>query len=148
MTEDLWFTTARLTIHLSRRDSAGGISLIEHAMAKDFAVPLHVHDAEDENFFVLQGRIRMSIGDELRELGAGEAASVPAGLPHSFRVVSEEARFLTITNGSFEEMVRSVGRPAGGAGLPPQVEPTHEEIEALVAACRSHGIDFVGPPVD
>lgn len=56
MTEALWFTTARLTVHLAKQANADGISLIEHHMARDFAVPLHVHNAEDENFFILDGR--------------------------------------------------------------------------------------------
>jgi quercetin dioxygenase-like cupin family protein len=148
MTEHLWFTTAELTIHLSQNANASGISLIEHHMARDFAVPLHVHEAEDENFYVLEGEVRFQVGDELRTLGTGEAMSVSAGVAHSFRVASDEARFLTITTGRFEEMVRSSSRPAATAGLPPQEEPTPEQIEALVRACAEHGITFVGPPVD
>jgi quercetin dioxygenase-like cupin family protein len=148
MAEHLWFTTARLTIHLSQKQNADAISLIEHHMARDFAVPLHVHAGEDENFYVLEGEVRFRVGDELRTLGGGEAMSVGGGLPHSFRVVSDEARFLTVTTGGFEEMVRSLSRPAESLGLPPQHEPTPEQIDALVEACNAHGITFVGPPVD
>jgi quercetin dioxygenase-like cupin family protein len=148
MAEHLWFTTARLTIHLARQQNADGISLIEHRMARGFAVPLHVHEQEDENFYVLDGEVRFRIGDEVRTLGTGEAVSVGGGTAHSFRVVSDEARFLTVTTGRFEEMVRSLSRPAATPGLPPQHEPTPEEIDALVQACAAHGIAFVGPPVD
>lgn len=148
MTEHLWFTTARLTIHLARQQNADGISLIEHRMARDFAVPQHVHDEETESFYLLEGEVRIRIDDETRTLRTGDAASVPAGTAHSFRVVSDEARFLTVTTGQFEEMVRSLGRPAGAAGLPPQDEPTGEQIDALVQTCAAHGIKFVGPPVD
>jgi quercetin dioxygenase-like cupin family protein len=148
MAEHLWFTTARLTIHLARQQNADGISLIEHHMARDFAVPLHVHEDEDENFYLLQGEVRFRIGDEVRTLAAGEAVSVGGGTAHSFRVDSDEARFLTITTGRFEEMVRSLGRPATTSGLPAQHEPTPEQIDMLVQACGAHGITFVGPPVD
>lgn len=147
MTEALWFTTARLTVHLAKQANADGISLIEHHMARDFAVPLHVHNAEDENFFILEGQVRMQLNDEVRVLEAGEALSIPGGTPHSFRIVSDEARFLTFTTGRFEDMVRNLARPAAQAGLPPQVEPTQEQIDALVAACAAHGIEFVGPAV-
>ena len=148
MAEHLWFTTARLTIHLAQQQNAGGISVIEHHMARDFAVPLHVHEEEDENFYVLEGEVRFRIGDEVRTLGTGEAMSVAGGSAHSFRVVSGEARFLTITTGRFEEMVRSLGRVAETSGLPPQHEPTPEQMDMLVQACSAHGITFVGPPVD
>jgi ABC-type Zn uptake system ZnuABC Zn-binding protein ZnuA len=53
-----------------------------------------------------------------------------------------------VTTGRFEDMVRSLSRPAGSPGLPPQDEPTPQQIEALVETCRRHGIEFVGPPVD
>ena len=147
MAETFWFTNARLTIHLSRRANADGISLIEHHMAEGFAVPLHVHNAEDESFFLLDGRVRIQIGDDVRVLEAGEALTIAGETLHSFRVVSKVARFLTITRGAFEDMVRSLARPAESDDLPPQKEPTEAEVAALVAACTAHGIEFRGPPI-
>ncbi|MBE7184520.1 MAG: cupin domain-containing protein [Methylobacterium mesophilicum] len=147
MADALWFTTARLTIQLSQKDNSGGISLIEHHMAQGFGVPLHAHRDEDENFYVLEGEVRMQTGDQVHNLKAGDALSVAGGTPHSFHVVSKEARFLTITTGQFEDMVRSLGRPASAAGLPPQDQPTEAQIEALVSACAKHGIEFLGPVV-
>jgi quercetin dioxygenase-like cupin family protein len=148
MADHLWFTTARLTIHLSQENNADGLTLIEHHMAKGFVVPLHVHNDEDESFYVLEGEVRMQINDEVRLLTPGMASSVPGGTPHSFRVVSSEARFLSITTGPFEAMIRSLGRPAASEGLPPQTAPTDDEVAALVAACAAHGIEFMGPPVE
>lgn len=147
MADPLWFTNARLTVHLSGKDNSGGIALIEHHMAEGFAVPLHVHRDEDESFYVLDGHVRMQIGDEVRRLETGHALTIAAGTPHSFRIVSREARFLTITTGPFEAMVRSLSRPAERDGLPPQDAPTEAEVAALVAACAAHGIAFQGPPV-
>ncbi|WP_295855403.1 cupin domain-containing protein [uncultured Xylophilus sp.] len=148
MADHLWFTTARLSILLSKTQNTGGISLIEHRMPRDFAVPLHVHVDEEESFCMLDGEVRIRVGEEIRLLTPGESLAVPAGLPHSFRVVSGEARFLTVTTGRFEDMVRSLARPAQGPGLPPQEAPTADQIDALVAACARHGIEFRGPAVD
>lgn len=140
MAEHLWFTTARLTIHLARRDNRDGISLIEHHM------PPHIHEDETESFYMLGGQVSLSIGDGAHILNAGDAISVAAGQVHSFRVLSDEARFLTMTTGPFEDMVRSLARPAAGPGLPPQDEPTPAQIDGLIRACAAHGIAFVGPP--
>ncbi len=145
MTEHLWFTTARLTILLPKRDNADGISLIEHRMARDFAVPLHLHRDEAESFCMLEGRVLLRMGDAERTLQPGEAVSVPDGMPHAFRVLSDEARFLTMTTGPFEDMVRSLSRPAASPGLPPQEAPTPQQVAALVAACAAHGIEFLEP---
>ncbi|GJE13812.1 cupin domain-containing protein [Methylobacterium longum] len=147
MADALWFTTARLTIHLSQKDNADGLTLIEHHMVEGFAVPLHVHRDEDESFYILQGEVRMQIDDQVRRLKAGDALTVSGGTPHAFRVVSPEARFLSMTTGQFEEMIRSLARPAENEGLPPQAEPTDEEVAALVSACATHGIEFQGPAV-
>lgn len=147
MADALWFTTARLTVHLSQKDNADGLTLIEHYMAKGFAVPLHVHRDEDESFYILQGEVLMQINGRVRRLTPGDALTVLGGTPHSFRVVSPEARFLTMTTGQFEEMIRCLARPAENEGLPPQAEPTDEEVAALVTACAAHGIEFQGPAV-
>jgi hypothetical protein len=40
-----------------------------------------------------------------------------------------------------------VARPADADGLPPRVDPTPAEIEALAAATERHGITVLGPPM-
>ncbi|MBB3938332.1 cupin domain-containing protein [Aureimonas phyllosphaerae] len=147
MADQLWFTTARLTIHLSKTQNADGITLIEHHMAAGFAVPLHAHHGEDESFYFVDGEVRMQIRDEIHTMRPGQALTIPKGVPHSFRVVSDEARFLSFTTGRFEDMVRSLARPAEREGLPPQTAPTEEQIAELIAACRAHDIEFLGPAV-
>ncbi|TXN72339.1 cupin domain-containing protein [Methylobacterium sp. WL6] len=147
MAEALWFATARLTIHLSQKDNADRLSLIEHHMSEGFAVPLHVHHDEDESFYILQGEVRMQIDNEVRRLAPGDALTVSGGTPHSFRIVSPEARLLSMTTGRFEAMIRRLARPAQNEGLPLQAEPTDEEVAAVVAACAAHGIEFQGPAV-
>lgn len=144
---DLWFMTVHIRIHLSKSESAAGVSMIEHHMAQDFNIPLHHHD-EDETFYILEGRFRFRSGDALLDLEAGQSLHVPAGTVHAFRVVSETGRFLTVTTGRFEDMVRALGRPAPAATLPPQTPPSAQETEHLVAVCAAHGIAFVGPPID
>jgi mannose-6-phosphate isomerase-like protein (cupin superfamily) len=38
----------------------------------------------------------MKVGDEILTLRTGDAVTVPGSVSHSFRIVSDEARFLTI----------------------------------------------------
>ena len=42
----------------------------------------HKHDAEDELFLVLKGRLRMDFRDRQVEVGAGEMIVVPKGVEH------------------------------------------------------------------
>jgi mannose-6-phosphate isomerase-like protein (cupin superfamily) len=48
----------------------------------------HHHEAEDELFLVLSGRLRMELRDGAKELGPGEFLIVPHGVEH--RPVAEE----------------------------------------------------------
>ena len=58
---------------------------------------LHLHRSDDEAWFVLEGRLGFQVGDEQREVSAGEAILVPRGTPHSFwNAAPEPARYLLV----------------------------------------------------
>jgi AraC-like DNA-binding protein len=48
---------------------------------REVALPTHFHE-EDQITFVLSGRRRFIIGDELADVTSGQAAHIPAGTPH------------------------------------------------------------------
>jgi quercetin dioxygenase-like cupin family protein len=146
-TENLWFMTAQLLIHLKQSDNAEGLSIIEHRMAKDFAPPLHVHHQESETFVILEGRFRFQRDGEVIEAATGDTIHLPKDCVHGFRVLSDYGRCLTITNGPFEDMVRVAARPAAKNGLPEQMPPTLEQQQALAQICSAHAIDLLGPPI-
>ena len=50
----------------------------------------HVHSRTEEVYFVVRGRGEMRVGDEVREIGAGEAVLTPLHGRHSFRTVGDE----------------------------------------------------------
>ncbi len=92
----------------------------------------------------------LAVAGELRELRRGEAVCAPKGVPHTYRVDSEQARWLVVTvNGDFEAFVRAAARPAGHDGLPePSSPPAPEELGALEALAGRYGIRFVGPALE
>lgn len=146
-TNNLWFMTAHLIVHLECGKNADGISIIEHRMAKDFAPPLHVHHQENETFVILEGRFRFQCDGKTFEAGVGETIHLPRGTVHGFRVLSDYGRCLTITKGPFEAMVRAASRPAASDDLPEQAPPTPEQQQALSQVCAAHAIELVGPPI-
>lgn len=143
-----WFMNAYLNILLPQLESAAGVSLIEHHMLGGFFVPPHIHHNEDETFYILEGNVRFLLEAEIFELGPGGSLHVPGGKTHAFKILSPKARFLTVTNGTFEQMVRAASVPAERPEIPPQMPFTSDDQQNLAALCNQNGIEFVGPPID
>ncbi|MDR4306675.1 cupin domain-containing protein [Chelatococcus sambhunathii] len=145
----LWFMNGRVTIDVAQADNDDGISVITHEVPSGDGPPLHVHREEDEIFVVLEGKLKLTVGEESLTAEPGGTLLINRGVPHGYKVVSPgKARFLTITRGGFENLVRQSSRPAGGDGLPPLAEPTPDQKEKLAAIASANGVDMVGPPID
>jgi len=148
MRERLWFLDTLVTPHVAAGTGADGLSVLESRARRGDSPPLHTH-REDEIWHVMEGVMTFVVGGERHMVGAGETLIGPAGAPHTYRVDSDEARWLVITaRGDFERFVRSFSRPAAAGELPgPSGPPPEAQIAALAAACKEHGIELVGPPL-
>jgi len=143
----VWFLNGRITFHRSAAAGPDEVCITEQHLPQGDSPPLHRHAREDEVFHILEGALRLRIGETEVLAHAGETLVAPKGVPHSFRVESKEARFLTITVGrDFETMVREMSRPAGD-GLPRITEPSDELRAALTEACARNNIEILGPPL-
>jgi uncharacterized cupin superfamily protein len=151
VTDKLWFLNTLVTVRVGHHEGADGISVLERLAPHGDSAPLHVHHTEDETFHVLEGELRLRSGGVDVRIGSGETILAPKGEAHTYRVESPDgARWLVITTrGDFERFVRQFSRQAARPELPePQGPPTPEQADALAAAARRHGIEFVGPPLD
>ena len=145
----LWFINSHVRIVVSQDGNADGFSVLEHLLPFGDAPPLHVHREEDEIFHILAGEVRFEVDGRTSMARAGDTLLAPRGRPHRYRVISPEgARYLTITRGGFERMVRAVARPATDAVLPLQAEPDEATRQTLFERCAEAGIDLIGPPLD
>lgn len=144
----LWFGNTLVSIPVSFRDGADGLSVVENWAPHGDSPPLHIHHTQDELFVVLEGRLRiLQAGAEIT-LTAGQRALAPKGVAHTYRVESDGAHFLAITRGGdFETMVRKASRKAAHSDLPPAAAPTPEVIARLTGLCAEARIEFVGPPL-
>lgn len=46
--------------------------------------PLHLHRCDDETWYVLEGTLRVQVGNEEVEASAGSGVLVPKGTPHTY----------------------------------------------------------------
>jgi quercetin dioxygenase-like cupin family protein len=141
MSETLWFTDTRMRVHVAEAAQ----SLVEGKARRGNMPPLHVHQDDDETFYCLDGRMSLITAAGTVELGTGDAAFAPRGVPHTYRVESDEARWLVATtDAGFGTFVRAASVPAENAGYAPaELMPSPEHLGALAA---EQGIELLGPP--
>jgi len=78
----------------SQHSTGGALSVFETTI--EAGPPLHVHDREDECFYVLDGELTIRCGAGTFDAPAGSFAFLPRGLPHRFWAAGQPARLLLI----------------------------------------------------
>ncbi|HZQ41955.1 MAG TPA: cupin domain-containing protein [Acidobacteriaceae bacterium] len=71
---------------------------IEHtAIQPGWGPPLHLHLAQDEWFYVLQGKVLAQVGDQRVTLGPGDSILGPRNIPHAFVALGPNPAHMLIT---------------------------------------------------
>jgi quercetin dioxygenase-like cupin family protein len=70
-------------------DEAPNFALRRFIMDPGGGMPAHTNRVEHEQY-VLRGRARIGIGDEVLEVAAGDVLYIPAGTPHWYEAQGEE----------------------------------------------------------
>ena len=142
----IWFLGALAQVRVSGEQTGGAFALADHLAQRGNASPVHVHDRDDETFFVLDGELRVFAGEEEHAAGPGTVAVLPRRLRHAYVVTSATARFLTLhTPAGFERFAAEVGEPARALTLPPPPAGP-PDFAALAQAAARHHITILDPP--
>ena len=98
-------------IRESAEDTNGLYSVLEIVSSPGDATPLHLHENEDEHFFVIAGTARIAYGDRIFDLHAGNFASLRKGIPHAWgnRTNSDLHLVIVVSPGGCEEALRMLG---------------------------------------
>ena len=124
------------------------MAAIEFVAPKGFGPPLHLHDDEDEVMIVLDGEVAFRSGDDEQIGTAGSTVYLPHGVPHTFQVLSESARFTTVAarlHGAplFGRFVAELGQDLTEPVTP---APIAVDPAAVAESSARHGITILGPP--
>ncbi len=139
-----WFLGTLMTVKAGDAATRSAYTLIEFQAPSGFAPPAHIHDDEDEAFYILEGALRIQCGDQSWTVGPGAFAFLPRGIPHTFTVEGDgPVRALQLTSpAGFEQFAAEVGEPAAARTLPPPAAP---DVPKLLAAARKHRIQILPP---
>ena len=71
--------------------------------------PLHLHHAEDEAWYVLEGALGFRVGEETKEVPAGAGLVVERGTPHTFWNASgRRTRYLIVMAPTTARLVEAI----------------------------------------
>jgi quercetin dioxygenase-like cupin family protein len=128
------FLSERVTILASGEDTNGEFSVAHIIEPPRLGPPLHIHENEDETFYILKGQYTFYVGDDIIEAKAGDYVFAPRGIAHRFVSGPEESEFiLTASPAGFDQFVKQLGTPVSkDAPLPEVKPPSLEELQHLV----------------
>ena len=96
--------------------TGGSLTVFEAANLPGQGPPCHVHDALDEVIYVLEGTLRVRLGDRIEEAPTGAFLFIPRGTPHTWEARGDDgARFLAvIAPAGLERFFDSTAAAGGG----------------------------------
>jgi len=134
--------------------TGGRFSIVEHPIDPRRLIRPHMHTAEDEFSFVIEGLIGARIGDEIVEGGPGTYIIKPRNVPHTlWNPTDQPARLLDIISpAGFENYFRELGQmirvgtvsPAGLAEVEAKYGLHRPEADWIGDLKARFGLKFVG----
>ena len=130
----------KMTMLLSGQDTGGALAMLIDEVPPGGGPPLHIHQNEDEIFYVLEGELDLQVNEDKFTVPAGTSVFLPGGIPHTFgNSGTQPVKSLTLIT------------PAGLEGFFAEVEPLviqdEPDMNAVVAVAGKYGIQVVGPPL-
>jgi mannose-6-phosphate isomerase-like protein (cupin superfamily) len=129
-----------ITYKAMKEDTGGAYSLLE-AIVMGGGPPQHIHKAEEEAFYVLEGEVNIQIEDQTIRGAAGSFVLIPRGTVHTFwNAGSTPAKLLGIVSPpGFEQFfIEVVGEEEIDAAT---------LVERGMAAAQKYNLEIVGPPL-
>jgi mannose-6-phosphate isomerase-like protein (cupin superfamily) len=84
-------------------------SLAEEILPPGSAVGRHHHRVTEEIYYIVEGEGRMTVGDESREVGAGDAVFIPRGNSHTITNTGESDMKIILVCGPAHDFADHVG---------------------------------------
>ncbi len=115
---------------------APSLFAIEHIkIMPGWGPPLHLHVAQEEWFYVVDGEVRFQVGDQRLTLKAGDSILGPRNVPHAFAAVGPTPAHMLITftpAGQMEQFFRDT------VAVGPQ---------QAASVFSRYGMKLIGPPL-
>jgi quercetin dioxygenase-like cupin family protein len=137
-THSIWSLGALMTL----KTRSPELEVVEAEVGPGVSPPLHRHDFGSESFYVIEGRMRVLVGDDELTIGPGEIAQIPQSTPHSFLTLEYTRVLDIIAPAGLWDFFVECGRPA-----PEQRAPDGPELPGdLPEIVERYNGRVLGPP--
>ncbi len=130
----------KITHKISGEDTDGRYSLLEVELNGD-GPPQHIHNNEDEAFYVLEGEVKFLLGEHTTIGKAGTFVHIPRGTVHAWCLPGKEpAKLLVIISpAGFEKFFEDA--------VDLDVTDTDAYIAKAKTLAEKYNMEIVGPPL-
>ena len=91
-----------------------GFEMREWSHGPNQGPPMHVHEADDEAWVVLEGTLRFRFADRTVDVGPGGTVFAPAGTPHTYGNPGPgDVRYLIVTTSRLFAAIEAFNSDAG-----------------------------------
>ena len=137
-----WYIGHLMSILLASGDTGNAFTLMHGFEIKGLEPPPHIHTREDESFYLLNGEINYTVGDEVFRAKRGNWVFLPRNIKHSFQVRTDEAEVLIhLSPGGFENYFIEMSEPAREMVIPPRPQGP-PDVKRIVETASKYGILF------
>ena len=88
-------TATEMHVLVGPQQGDTSFALRRFVMGAGGGMPLHTNLVEHQQY-VLRGKAKIRIGDDVHEVGADHTLFIPAGAPHSYEVVEAPFEFICV----------------------------------------------------
>jgi mannose-6-phosphate isomerase-like protein (cupin superfamily) len=148
-----WNVGCLFIVLAEAKDTAGAYSIMEQLVPKEPQAVVHLHETQDEGFYILEGHVIFTIGDQKLAAGPGDFLSIPKNTWHSLESLTDGLRVLNFyAPAGFERVMIESGTPATSLTVPPDDLPSPDQqwVQRLMdeVGCRlkDHGGPLGGSP--
>jgi quercetin dioxygenase-like cupin family protein len=92
-----------MQVLIGPEDGAPNFAMRRFVMGSGGGIPSHTNRVEHEQY-VLRGRAEVTIGEKAQEVRAGNVLFIPAGAPHSYRVLEAPFEFLCVVPNAADKL--------------------------------------------
>ena len=141
----------RFTWKATGEVTGGALDIAELALEAAVGPPEHIHHQNDEAYYILNGRYRFKVGEEIAEATNGTFVFIPRGTPHAWVNLDQRpGRVLVLFTpgtmaGYFHELQPLL--PALMAGMPDMTNVDPAVLAEAEVIMRRYDYELVGPPL-